>query len=1419
MDNETTYVIKRDGRRAEVNPSKITERLNKLKTYVEQKVRAEKLQVSVWRIAQSTIRTIYDGITTTEIDEEAAEIAAHFSDHPHYSDFAGNIVTSNLEANTRDCASFLMFVEKAYGFIDPNTGLHAPLVSDELLAITRKYSHLIERRINHARNYLYDYFAIQTLIKGRYLRCETKPVQKNGVLSDMLVPFETPQHMWMRVALGVHGWKINDAFAHYDLMSQKFATMATPTLFNAGTPKPQMSSCFLLAMKDDSLPGIYRTLADVAEISKHAGGVGLHISKIRGAGSYIAGTNGTSNGLPPMLRVFNETARYVDQCFAPETWVYTQQGARPIGEVVSGDQVLNGAGKFEQVESVFHAVIPAQDPLITVRTIHGQVLVTPQHPLLALRAQSVNGGFELLAQALDREQVKLTYTEAEQLKEGDWLVKKIPTYVQDVPDFSTEDCWVLGVLLVKGICHADESWTINTQGFPEARRRLLAYLNAHLTEFEEREAHTIYVPPNWSMRANMVRHHTLHPNFWHLPLAKTQALVNGIKWVSTADIQLPSGVEQARNYAWLRLGQGGPVHRGYLFTPVMHTERTTKNVSQPVVDLKMSNEKEPSYVTEVGVAHNGGGKRKGSFAMYLEPWHKDVFEFLELKDPTGAPSERAIDLFYAMWMPDLFWKRLEQAFLPGQEEKVWWSLMDPRACPGLPDVHGAEFEALYTRYEEEKRYHRQVDIKTLAKAIWNSQIKTGTPYILNKDAVNRLSNQKNLGTVKSSNLCVSQETPLLTLEHGYQPIGTLRDQKVHVWNGHQWSPTVVRQTQPDAAFIKVYLSDGSYLVCTKYHKFVLDQAGTRVEAQQLKAGDVLCDPSMPKASDYPNTERSLRTNLAFVQGLFFGGGFTDQHGDIVVDGRPYFQCQDLTENGLGHKLVPPDAQCDRVPVSHLTNQDKAYWFSGYCAGRKARLTPAYTLEVMASTAEEAQQLRLMLHSLGVFARIVGQQQLTIPRCGNLHSLYEAGFAFEQPPDFSVKPKGPPLGVVTVVPHPTRGPSYCFTEEQLGLGVFNGILTGNCAEIVQYSDPDETAVCNLGSMCLPMYVQDGKFNHQQLYEDCRLMIKSLNRVIDRNFYPLESCRRSNMRHRPVGLGVQGLADVFIKMRMRFGGPQSKALNRDIAETMAFASWTESHAMTQEVVDAKTGAKRGHYPSMKENGGAPISHGQFHFDLWGEWCESQGNTDRSIWQPNPALGWDWEGLRLKVQTDGVANSQTQARMPTASTSQIMGNMESFEPYFGMMFRRNTKVGEFTLMCKYLVQDLVKAGLWKTVIHPDTKKPYIPLKEKIKANQGSIQNIPEIPQELKDIYVTVLDVKLKDLTLMARDTAVFTDQSMSLNVYFQNSDNMMAKLLKYELFATKLGLKTVMYYMRTVQDSQTLDFNNTQKLQDQDCAVCSA
>lgn len=818
------YVIKRDGRRVPIDYNKISRRLKRLKLDVEKAV-GHPLRVSIFRITQSTIRQIYNGITTSELDEEAAEVASGMTDDPDYADFAGAILASNLEANNRDTLSFAEYAKKAYGFVEERTKEHCPLISKQLFDLAQKYGHLIDRRLVMERNLTYGYFAFKTLAKGNYLLSEYRTVQKNKMQIRMMVPFETPQHALMRVALGLHGSDMDAAFELYDNLSEKKGTMATPTLFFAGTPRPQLSSCFLLAMKDDSLSGIYDTLKDCAMVSRDAGGIGLHVHNIRSTGSYIKGTNGTSNGLVPMLRVFNNTAKYVDQ---------------------------------------------------------------------------------------------------------------------------------------------------------------------------------------------------------------------------------------------------------------------------------------------------GGSRRPGSFAIYLEPWHADVLEFLDLKRPHGAEDQRARDLFYALWVPDLFFKRIQQGM------DTMWSLMDPKQCPGLSDTYGEEFEALYTQYERDGQFVKQIPIRRLVEAILTTQIETGTPYILAKDACNRKSNQKNLGTIKSSNLCT--------------------------------------------------------------------------------------------------------------------------------------------------------------------------------------------------------------------------------------------------------------------------------------------------EIIEFSSPDETGTCNLASLSLPAFVDlaKGQFDYQALYRASRVFIRALDRVVDINHYPIESARRSNLRHRPLGLGVQGLADVFCLLRLRFGSEASKVVNRRIAETMYFAALTESHALTQ-VVRGPSGEITGPYPSIDENGGAPIRHGLFQFDLWKDDFKDTDTPDG--WRPDPELGWDWEDLRTKVQRDGVRNSLLIAPMPTASTSIILGNVEAFEPYYGMIYVRSTKSGEFYQMCRPLVEELIQRGLWEVTTHPTTGKSYIPLKDKIMAEGGSIQNIAEIPDDLKEVFVCITDLKLKDLTEMARDRGVFTDQSMSLNVHFRNKDDLMPDLLKYMLFAWKLGLKTISYYTRTIQKLAALNFTG------KDCVVCSA
>ena len=747
------YVIKRDGRRESIKFDKITARIQKL-CYGLNPI------VDPVPVAMKVIKGIYEGVTTIELDNLAAEVAASFTiKHPDYALLASRIAVSNLHKITNK--SFSGTMKALYDYVDPVTGENASLLANDVYEIIEKNAELLDSTIIYDRDFGYDFFGFKTLERSYLLKLDGRIAER-------------PQHMLMRVAVGIHKEDINSAIETYNLMSERWFTHATPTLFNAGTPKPQMSSCFLLTMKSDSIDGIYDTLKQCAKISQSAGGIGLSINNIRATGSYIKGTNGTSNGIVPMLRVFNDTARYVDQ---------------------------------------------------------------------------------------------------------------------------------------------------------------------------------------------------------------------------------------------------------------------------------------------------GGGKRKGSFAIYLEPWHADVFDFLDLKKNHGKEENRARDLFFALWVPDLFMKRVE--------ENGDWSLFCPHEAPGLADTYGDEFEALYFKYEKEGKMRKTIKAQELWFAILESQTETGTPYMLYKDACNKKSDQKNLGTIKSSNLCT--------------------------------------------------------------------------------------------------------------------------------------------------------------------------------------------------------------------------------------------------------------------------------------------------EIIEYTSPEEVAVCNLASIALPHFVIDGQFDHQKLFEVTYVITKNLNRIIDRNFYPVEEARRSNMRHRPIGIGVQGLADAFILLRMPFDSNEAKKLNKEIHETIYYASMTASKDLAK--VD-------GPYESYE---GSPVSQGIFQFDMWGV---------------TPSTRWEWDILKDEVKKHGVRNSLLLAPMPTASTSQILGNNECFEPYTSNIYTRRVLSGEFIVVNKHLLKDLVNLGLWNDG-----------LKNDIIAANGSIQNLDVIPQNIKDLYKTVWEIKQKDLIDMAADRGAYICQSQSLNLFVQNPN--FGKLTSMHFYAWKKGLKTGMYYLRTKAATDAIKF----------------
>ena len=752
------FVLKRDGRKEAIKFDKITARIQKL-CYGFSDL------VSPTSVAMKVIEGIYEGVTTSELDNLAAEVAASMTTrHPDYALLASRISVSNLHKDTKK--SFTETMNDLYQYVNPKTGKKAPMIADDVIKIIRKNSEILDSTIIYDRDFSYDYFGFKTLERSYLLRI-------NGQIA------ERPQHMLMRVSIGIHKDDIEAAINTYELMSQKFFTHATPTLFNAGTPKPQMSSCFLLSMKEDSIDGIYDTLKQCAKISQSAGGIGLSIHDVRATGSYIRGTNGVSNGIVPMLRVFNDTARYVDQ---------------------------------------------------------------------------------------------------------------------------------------------------------------------------------------------------------------------------------------------------------------------------------------------------GGGKRKGSFAIYLEPWHADVFDFLNLRKNHGKEEMRARDLFFALWTPDLFMQRVK--------EDGEWTLMCPNECPGLADAYGADFEKLYTKYEKQGKGRKTIAARELWSHVVESQIETGTPYMLYKDACNEKSNQKNLGTIRSSNLCT--------------------------------------------------------------------------------------------------------------------------------------------------------------------------------------------------------------------------------------------------------------------------------------------------EILEYTAPDEVAVCNLASIALPMFINEetNAFDHEKLFNITKVITRNLNKVIDRNYYPVAEAKNSNMRHRPVGLGVQGLADTFIKLRLPFDSAEAKQLNSDIFETIYFASLTSSCEVAKE---------EGAYQSYE---GSPISQGIFQFNMWGAKEEELSGR------------WAWDELRSMIKEHGVRNSLLLAPMPTASTSQILGNNECFEPYTSNIYTRRVLSGEFVVVNKHLLLDLVQLGLWN-----DEMKNEI-----IKAN-GSVQGIDSIPDNIKAIYKTVWEMKMKDIIDMSADRGRFIDQSQSLNLFIDQPN--MGKITSMHFYAWEKGLKTGMYYLRTKAATQAIQF----------------
>lgn len=1065
------YVIKRNGNREPVYFDKITTRIQRL---FDMEPKLDSRWVDPVEISQKVVQGVYSGVTTSELDVLAAETAFYRSStHPDFGKLASRIAVSNLHKTTP--SKFSECIEILHSFFNKKTNTYSPLISDETYSITLKYAEQLDEYIKNNRDYTYDYFGFKTLERSYLLKVEGKIVER-------------PQYLLMRVSIGIQGDDLPRILETYDYLSKKAFTHATPTLFNSGTVRPQNSSCFLMQMKDDSIEGIYDTLKNCAIISKHAGGIGIAVSNIRAAGTYIAGTNGISNGLIPMLKVFNETARYVDQCFPGDTRVYGMFGTKEISNIRVGDYVRTHLNNYKEVTKVMKYT--KTDSLLEIHIENGKkILVTTLHPFLAVKRDGSNK----ITQSLKLGFKTLDWIEAQNLDVGDYIAH-------------------------------------------------LAYSSILATQDE-------------------------------IPYKK------------------------------------------YILNKVVFMREFTPENPIDLYDLEV--DEDHSYLTEIGLVHNGGGKRKGSFAVYLEPYHSDIFEFLDLRKNTGKEELRARDLFLALWVPDLFMKRVEN--------DADWTLLCPHECPGLDEVYGEEFESLYTRYENEKRGRKTIKARQLWNKIIESQIETGTPYILYKDSCNRKSNQNNLGTIKCSNLCVHPSTKILT-KQGHIPIVELVEKEVEIWNGFEWSTVKPFKTGENQEMYKVVFSNGAELICTGYHKFYIDK---------------------------------FENNI-----------FNENKNGILT-----LECKDLKQGMLIPFFETPDE-----------------YF-------------------------EITRTQIKIESVELLSE--------------------------------------------------RSDTYCFNELKLHAGIFNGVLTGNCTEVIQYVSKDEISVCNLASIALPYCIKDtskGKeFDHQELYNITRVITYNLNKIIDRNYYPVIEAKNSNLRHRPIGIGVQGLADVFMILRYPFDSKEAKTLNRDIFETIYYAALTESCDLAKKAVP---------YLSYE---GSMISKGILQFDLW-----DQKSSDR----------WNWDILRENIKLHGVRNSLLIAPMPTASTSQILGWNECFEPYTSNIYTRRTLSGEFTVVNKHLILDLISMNLWT----PE-------LKNKIIANGGSVYNIKEIPNELREIYKTVWEIKQKDLIDMAADRGCFIDQSQSFNVFI--AEPTVNKLSSMHFYGWKKGLKTGMYYLRTRPAANAIQF----------------
>lgn len=1366
-----------------------------------------------WVNLDEIVRCVFDTVPQKMITNDFYNYVADFcvaksSKHFDYNILASRICVDRLHKTTS--SDILEVAEMLYN----NNGVDNPLVSKTFLNNIKRFHKKLNDVIDMDRDYLFDYFGIKTLERSYLLKTYDSNKKKSIV--------ERPQHMIMRVAVGIHGANIDAAIETYEYISNRYFTHATPTLFNAGTNRQQLSSCYLLSM-DDSLDSIMHIMSESAKISKYAGGIGIALSSIRAKGSIIRGTNGLSDGLVPLCNVLNKLARYVNQggkrpgsiaCFVADTEVFTaNEGVKKIQDVKIGDLVVTHENRLKPVEQVHKNLLGDRKIYKLEVEKNKDIYVTGNHRFWSFYTKNMLAGWNSIKDMKDL---------MDDVKNECYISIPTETNIVNAKDYKITDDFAkfIGILIGYKI-----GLTSDKDNIIKACKEIFG--TPYDLDYDDDEIvnellnckHTHTYLPNmvfsWSKNlvnsliAGLIIATTTIDLCIKTEYNATLKLSNEKLMTQLYHLCRNNGISVSINVSFDNTkvtGTHGSIDRS-IDRGVMSSDSYCMSIPlNKEIDNKFlkilsitETDRNDEYVYTLGVKDDHSYTVEGLIAenCYVEPWHADIYEFMELrKTSSGNDENRSRDLFLASWIPDLFMKRVEA-------DQVW-SLMCPDECPNLDRTHGDEFDALYLQYEKDGKFKKQVKARDLWNHLLQCQIETGFTYMCYKDNSNNKSNQKNLGTIRCSNLCVHGDTLILT-DEGQIQISTLENKKVNVWNGNEWSNVTIKKTAVGVDLIRVSLSNGSYIDCTPEHKFYTQtnywSKEIETQASELKVGDKLIKiPELPTIT-YKENEPF---DYAYTHGFFCGDGTTYNSYDkkklypkaylygekkkllkyLDYESKSEYEPSDRYDLVLPKKLRPKF----EVPM-YASIENRLRWLEGYvdADGTIVKNGTNESLQITSTNSDFINNVKLMIQTLGVESKVTlnkkarkelmpdgkgGQKEYNckpIYRClissTGLYKLSTIGF---NPKRLKFEKREPKrcaehfTKVVSVTPSYKNVDTFCFTEPKRHKGVFNGILTGQCSEIIEYTDANTIAVCNLASICLPRFVYDNngkkEFDFDLLEKITRIIVRNLNKVIDINYYPTDSTEKSNKKHRPIGIGIQGEADVFNLFGYSYESESAEILNKLIFETIYFASIDESKELAK---------KYGHYVSFR---GSPFSQGKLQYHLWGMETKDLLTKDK----------YDWDNLVREVQEFGTRNSLLTALMPTAGTSQIMKCYESFEPYISNIFVKTTMAGEFIVINDNLMRDLIKLNLWDE----DMRKLII-------INNGSIQNIDSIPQYIKDIYKTAFEIKLKSMINLSAGRGPFIDQSQSMNLFMKNPDPSI--LTSAHFHGWKSGLKTGMYYLR--------------------------